>query len=212
MSIVFIFRYKEGHAIRHWKETQHCYSFELETQRVWDYAGDNYVHRLIQSKTDGKLVELNNYCPHVEDDCGSCSCTIDPGYSEALLNSKVETYFESLLREVEEETAKEIAEAVEKAVSGSQKLQKCKPSWINVLKRRNFLMREKKALRRKDNKIREFEEQLRNLMACLEAENTDEQQLKSDGFEDRGTLPMRVEPSSNSSTEAVSRTDALISG
>ena len=31
---------------------------ELETQRVWDYAGDNYVHRLIQNKADGKLVEL----------------------------------------------------------------------------------------------------------------------------------------------------------
>ena len=27
-------------------------------QRVWDYAGDNYVHRLIQNKVDGKLVEL----------------------------------------------------------------------------------------------------------------------------------------------------------
>ena len=27
---------------------------ELETQRVWDYAGDNYVHRLIQNKVDGK--------------------------------------------------------------------------------------------------------------------------------------------------------------
>jgi len=32
---------------------------ELETQqRVWDYVGDNYVHRLIQNKADGKLVEL----------------------------------------------------------------------------------------------------------------------------------------------------------
>lgn len=29
---------------------------------MWDYAGDNYVHRLIQSKTDGKLVELNHHC------------------------------------------------------------------------------------------------------------------------------------------------------
>ena len=56
------FRYREGHAIGHWKETEHCYSLELETQRVWDYAGDNYVHRLIQSKTDGKLVELNHHC------------------------------------------------------------------------------------------------------------------------------------------------------
>jgi BRCA1-associated protein len=34
------------------------YALELETQRVWDYAGDGYVHRLIQNKADGKLVEL----------------------------------------------------------------------------------------------------------------------------------------------------------
>ena len=32
---------------------------ELGTNRVWDYAGDNYVHRLIQNKADGKLVEVN---------------------------------------------------------------------------------------------------------------------------------------------------------
>eukprot|EP00983_Pelagomonas_calceolata_P009168 296846-Pelagomonas_calceolata.AAC.1 len=33
-----------SNAARHWQ--------------VWDYVGDNYVHRLIQSKTDGKLVEV----------------------------------------------------------------------------------------------------------------------------------------------------------
>jgi len=32
---------------------------ELGTSRVWDYAGDNYVHRLIQNKADGKLVEVD---------------------------------------------------------------------------------------------------------------------------------------------------------
>ncbi|SPO40746.1 uncharacterized protein PSFLO_06228 [Pseudozyma flocculosa] len=51
-------RYKAGHAHRHFEETGHLYSLELETQRVWDYAGDGYVHRLIQNKADGKLVEL----------------------------------------------------------------------------------------------------------------------------------------------------------
>eukprot|EP00879_Flechtneria_rotunda_P014888 GHRR01015555.1.p1 GENE.GHRR01015555.1~~GHRR01015555.1.p1 ORF type:complete len:723 (+),score=280.06 GHRR01015555.1:163-2331(+) len=51
-------RYKQGHANDHWQESAHCYALELETQRVWDYAGDNYVHRLVQSKTDGKLLEL----------------------------------------------------------------------------------------------------------------------------------------------------------
>ena len=49
-------RYADAHAVRHWKETDHCYSIELGTQRVWDYVRDGFVHRLIQSKTG--LVEL----------------------------------------------------------------------------------------------------------------------------------------------------------
>ena len=32
---------------------------QLGNNRVWDYAGDNYVHRLIQNKGDGKLVEVD---------------------------------------------------------------------------------------------------------------------------------------------------------
>jgi BRCA1-associated protein len=80
------YRYEEGHAVRHWKETQHCYSLELETQRVWDYVGDNYVHRLIQSKTDGKLVELSDN----HEDVVNRSCDCDEDLSEALLNSKIE--------------------------------------------------------------------------------------------------------------------------
>ncbi|GBF98211.1 hypothetical protein Rsub_10711 [Raphidocelis subcapitata] len=56
-------RYRSGHASEHWKASSHCYALELETQRVWDYAGDGYVHRLIQSKTDGKLVEVPSPAP-----------------------------------------------------------------------------------------------------------------------------------------------------
>eukprot|EP00891_Asterochloris_glomerata_P002835 jgi/Astpho2/2835/Aster-00995 len=51
-------RYHSKHAVAHWRETQHCYALDLETQRVWDYASDGYVHRLVQSKSDGKLVEV----------------------------------------------------------------------------------------------------------------------------------------------------------
>jgi BRCA1-associated protein len=51
-------RYKNGHAKQHWKETAHSFSLELETQHVWDYAGDIWVHRLIRDKGDGKVVEL----------------------------------------------------------------------------------------------------------------------------------------------------------
>ncbi|KAJ3301206.1 hypothetical protein HDV03_001192, partial [Kappamyces sp. JEL0829] len=50
-------RYISGHARVHFEESGHVYSLELETQRVWDYVGDGYVHRLIQNH-DGKLVHL----------------------------------------------------------------------------------------------------------------------------------------------------------
>ncbi|KAF5337505.1 hypothetical protein D9757_014717 [Collybiopsis confluens] len=51
-------RYGRAHAQAHYQSTTHLYALELETQRVWDYAGDGYVHRLIRNKADGKLVEL----------------------------------------------------------------------------------------------------------------------------------------------------------
>ncbi len=52
-------RYVRGHAYNHFQITQHTYSMQLGSNRVWDYAADNYVHRLIQNKTDGKLVQLD---------------------------------------------------------------------------------------------------------------------------------------------------------
>lgn len=49
-------RYQGGHAATHFRATNHTYALQLGTNRVWDYAGDNFVHRLLQSKSDGKLV------------------------------------------------------------------------------------------------------------------------------------------------------------
>lgn len=242
-------RYKEGHAIRHWKETQHCYSLELETQRVWDYVGDNYVHRLIQSKTDGKLVELNHHCARADDGFGSCECGGDPGFSEALLNSKVEAivseynellttqlenqkiYFESLLQEVEEETEKEISEAVEKAMSQSPKLQKMQAKLDKCVEEKKIINdvrlinenllrnediwkskiveieeREKKAIILKDHKIQELEEQLRNLMMCLEEGNTaEESPTSNDPKDDNVSLPQTESSLSNKTTKGASR-------
>lgn len=202
-------RYKEGHAIEHWKETQHCYSLELETQRAWDYVGDNYVHRLLQSKTDGKLVELNNNSGHTADnyDFGT-----DPGFSEALLNSRVESiakeynellttqrenqrmYFESLLQELEEQIERDISAAVKASLEQNTKLQKMQAKLDKGLKEKKFLDdinenllrnkdiwegiiakiqdREKEASRLKDQKIKDLEAQLQDLMASLEEMNT----------------------------------------
>ncbi|CAL5432772.1 unnamed protein product [Camellia sinensis] len=109
-------------------------------------------------------------------------------YSE-LLTTQLEDqkilgiqYFESLLREVEEEAEREISEAIEKAASGNQKLQKMQAKLdkcdqeksffdeINksLLKNQDILKasiveieeREKRTLKLKDDKIRELEEQV----------------------------------------------------
>ncbi|CAM9485074.1 unnamed protein product, partial [Choristocarpus tenellus] len=48
----------EDHARQHYTSVLHAYALEIETQQVWDFAGDGFVHRLIQNKADGKLVEV----------------------------------------------------------------------------------------------------------------------------------------------------------
>ncbi|KAJ2628811.1 hypothetical protein H4R22_003677 [Coemansia sp. RSA 1290] len=52
-------RYANGHAKDHFEQTQHPYSMELNSQNVWDYAGDGYVHRLLQSAADHKVIAVD---------------------------------------------------------------------------------------------------------------------------------------------------------
>ncbi|KIL00751.1 hypothetical protein PAXRUDRAFT_821333 [Paxillus rubicundulus Ve08.2h10] len=82
-------RYGRAHAHAHYEKTTHLYALELETQRVWDYAGDGYVHRLIQNKADGKLVEL----PSAASSMGTNSRddgTLGPSHADALSAEKIE--------------------------------------------------------------------------------------------------------------------------
>ena len=47
-----------GHAYDHYMQSKHVYAMEIETKKVWHFAKENYVHRLIQNEVDGKLVEI----------------------------------------------------------------------------------------------------------------------------------------------------------
>ncbi|XP_072980779.1 BRAP2 RING ZnF UBP domain-containing protein 1 [Typha angustifolia] len=174
-------RYKEGHAIRHWKDTQHCYSLDLETQRVWDYVGDSYVHRLNQSKSDDKLVKLRSKCRVVGDKCVSCMFCDDSGINGALMSSKVEAifdeynhllasqlenqreYYEGLLLEAKEKRVKCISEAVDKAVN--MKLQDIQLKLDNVTKKKKEVAEINDNLMRSQNiwreKLKEVEERER---------------------------------------------------
>ena len=51
-----------SHAHQHYDETLHAYALDMETQHVWDFAGQGYVHWLLQNFKDDKLVEVND--PH----------------------------------------------------------------------------------------------------------------------------------------------------
>lgn len=81
-------RYGRAHAHAHYQATTHLYALELETQRVWDYAGDGYVHRLIQNKADGKLVEL----PSAASSTGVTprDSGLGPSQADALSAEKIE--------------------------------------------------------------------------------------------------------------------------
>lgn len=100
-------RYVEGCAYRHFEETNHTYAMQLDNKRVWDYAGDNYVHRIIQSKGDGKLVEFNEG-RNTEDEEKLDSITLEYTY---LLTSQLEAqrlYFEEKMERIEAEAMKQV--------------------------------------------------------------------------------------------------------
>ncbi|XP_075983811.1 BRCA1-associated protein [Anticarsia gemmatalis] len=63
-------RYEGGHAAKHFLASNHTYALQLGSNRVWDYAGDNFVHRLVQNKADGKLVAAEGGFTSEDSACG----------------------------------------------------------------------------------------------------------------------------------------------
>lgn len=57
---------------------------------MWDYAGDGYVHRLIQNKADGKLVELPSAATSSAAGGGRDGSGMGPGPSDTLTAEKIE--------------------------------------------------------------------------------------------------------------------------
>lgn len=59
-------RYQERHAIEHYERTSHRYSIEINTQRIWDYLYDTWIHRMIKSEENSTLIifdEMNEERP-----------------------------------------------------------------------------------------------------------------------------------------------------
>ncbi|XP_008548344.1 BRCA1-associated protein [Microplitis demolitor] len=109
-------RYHQGHAFEHYRDTHHCYAMQLGNNRVWDYVGDNFVHRLLQDK-DGKMVEGGHEPSKGEG--AAVDEKVDAVQLEFtyLLTSQLEKqreYFEDRLNRVEQRSLLEITELKEK--------------------------------------------------------------------------------------------------
>ncbi|KFA53123.1 hypothetical protein S40293_03164 [Stachybotrys chartarum IBT 40293] len=124
-------RYKGGHAKEHWKQTAHSFSLELETQHVWDYAGDMWVHRLIRDKGDGKVVELpgrsDQNQPQDEDVVPRAKLeSIGLEYTH-LITSQLESqraYYEGLISKMADKASSASATAEAALLKGSEALEK----------------------------------------------------------------------------------------
>ncbi|KAI1768539.1 zf-UBP-domain-containing protein [Hypoxylon sp. FL1150] len=140
-------RYKGGHAKEHWKETAHTFSLEIETQHVWDYAGDMWVHRLIRDKGDGKVVELPGRQGELIGPSGQEEEDVVPRaklesigmeYTH-LLTSQLESqrvYFEEMLSKAADKAAQASAASESAAAQASQALKD-----IKVLKEEQHQLR-----------------------------------------------------------------------
>ncbi|XP_042297755.1 BRCA1-associated protein isoform X2 [Sceloporus undulatus] len=138
-------RYVSRHAYKHFEETQHTYAMQLTNHRVWDYAGDNYVHRLVASKTDGKLVQYEcegDMCQEEKID----ALQLEYSY---LLTSQLESqriYWENKIVRIEKDTAEEINNMKTKF---KETIEKCD----TLEQRLNDLLKEKQSLERKCSQL-----------------------------------------------------------
>jgi hypothetical protein len=166
-----------SHARQHYDETLHAYALDTETQHVWDFCGQGYVHRLLQNAKDGKLVEVN------DPNSTSQERTLSPGLSDAqeeevvhrklegfasqyytLLKSQLEQqriFYEGRLEEVRREYGP--SPSRKKSVSAGAEL-------ISALKQeRNQLAQRCMSLRQRYEKVSEDVAFLKNMNESLTA-------------------------------------------
>ncbi|XP_033627537.1 BRCA1-associated protein-like [Asterias rubens] len=121
-------RYSNAHSYRHFEETQHTYAMQLGNQRVWDYAGDNYVHRLVQSKGDGKPIEWDRRDTESAHSEKLDSLQLEYSY---LLTNQLESqriYFEEQMARIEQDALNRMSEVEarsRKTVEERDKMEQC---------------------------------------------------------------------------------------
>ncbi|XP_040202410.1 BRCA1-associated protein isoform X2 [Rana temporaria] len=161
-------RYVSRHAYKHFEETQHTYAMQLTNHRVWDYAGDNYVHRLVASKTDGKIVQYEcegDTCQEEKID----SLQLEYSY---LLTSQLESqriYWENKIVRLEKDTADEINNMKAKFKETIDKCDSLEHRLNDILKEKQTAERKCTQLNTKLSKISNELKEEQEMNKCLRA-------------------------------------------
>ena len=173
-------RYVEGHAYKHYVDTQHTYAMQLGNNRVWDYAGDNYVHRLLQNKSDGKVVEVEcNPNLHANDE------KIDAVQLEYtyLLTNQLETqrrYFEETISRIEKDAQDQVKEVLEKAKIMNEERDRIETKLSLITKEKQTHEKKLNQVTAKITKVASELEEERQINKCLRENQTSWQQKLSE--------------------------------
>ncbi|KAM7291728.1 putative brca1-associated protein [Ixodes scapularis] len=158
-------RYVEAHAYNHYVRTQHTFAMQLGNNSVWDYAGDNYVHRLVQNKTDGKLVELQGLGTDSDEKLDSVQ--LEYTY---LLTSQLEKqrqYFEDCIDMVQKENVKQINELKEKTQIAVEERKELERKLSQVTKDKDALRRKSEQLSSQLSKAKAELQEEKYINKCL---------------------------------------------
>lgn len=165
-------RYVRGHAYSHFQLTQHTYSMQLGSNRVWDYAGDNYVHRLIQNKTDGKMVRFDEAGRVINQDEKVDSLTLEYTYLLTLQLESQRTFFEERLAKQEEKADAQIIEIELKSKNYERENETLKVVVDNLSKDKANLEKRCSLLTTKVNKLQASLEEEQQINKCMTANQT----------------------------------------
>lgn len=176
-------RYDSAHAYAHYEETSHCYAMDISTQHVWDYAGDGYVHRLIQSKPDTRLIDLPERQRHENEAFrseGGDSVPREKMESMAaeytyLLTSQLEgqrRYFEEQVERAVDKASQASARADEAASNAQKAAQSASHHQQSRDDASAALGRAEKALEKSERAREKFEKLARDMSSQLREEKT----------------------------------------
>lgn len=163
----------QSHARQHYNDTLHAYALEADTQHVWDFCGQGYVHRLLQNKDDGKLVEIADPL-----NTSSQERSLEPGLSstqeEVVVHRKLEglasSYYSLLKSQLQAQRVYYEERLTELRREESNRRHRMVRDWVTALKQeRHQLSQRLVMLESRRDRAREDAAFLKSMNESLEA-------------------------------------------